>query len=161
MRSLFTTSLDKIDALEPYVNAMAWDSYRSQFRTAQSSKSGNRNCALATGSLNPDSAELSNASGRAVDFPLIIQNLMEERFTIAIHTGNQVPSASEVDACFGAGGIDFIDEKQGDSWLENAASTGEESFEQELGLLESVQEIAITLARTSPKRTVLEKEATQ
>ena len=162
MKSFFTSSLDKIDVLEPYVNAMAWDSYRSQFHTNQRSKSGNRNCALASGSLNPDSPELSTESGQAVDFPLIIQNTSTQRFTIQSQPEVHVLSASDVDECFGAGNIDFIQEKQDSwveaSWLESSASKSDDSYDQELSLLESVQEIAIALARTTPKRTILEKE---
>ncbi len=161
MKSFFTSSLDKIDALEPYVNAMAWDSYRSQFRTSQSSKSGNRNCALASGSLNPDTPELANAAGRAVDFPLILQNTSNQHFKIENGRDVQSLSALDVDACFGAGEINFLDEKR-DSWVEaswlESASENECSYDQELGLLESVQEIAIALARTTPNRTNLEKE---
>ena len=161
MRSFFTSSLDKIDALEPYVNAMAWDSYRSQFRTSQSSKSGNRNCALASGSLNPDTPELANAARRAVDFPLILQNTSNQHFKIENGRDVQSLSALDVDACFGAGEINFLEEKR-DSWVEaswlESASASECSYDQELGLLESVQEIAIALARTTPNRTNLEKE---
>lgn len=162
MKSFFSSSLDKIDALEPYVNAMAWNSYRSQFRASQSSKSGNRNCALASGSLNPDTPELANAAGRAVDFPLIVQNTSNQHFAIESHREVQSLSALDVDACFGAGDIDFLEEKRDSwveaSWLESSVSANENSYDQELGLLESVQEIAIALARTAPKRTILEKE---
>jgi len=162
MKSFFTSSLDKIDALEPYVNAMAWDSYRNQFRNSQSGKSGNRNCVLASCSLNPDSPEQSNAAGRSVDFPLIVQNTSAQRFTIQSLTGVQPLSAFDVDECFGAGDIDFIEEKRNSwveaSWLENSTSKSEVSYDQELSLLESVQEIAIALARTTPKRTILERE---
>lgn len=162
MRSFFTSSLDKISAIEPYVNAMAWDSYRRQFQSSQSGKSGNRNCVLASGSLNPDSLELSNAAGRAVDFPLLVQNTLDQHFSMEGRSEQHPLSAFDVDACFGAGNIDFIDEKRDSwveaSWLEGSSSTSEASYDQELSLLESVQELAISLARTTPKRTILEKE---
>jgi hypothetical protein len=162
MKSFFTSSLDKIDALEPYVNAMAWNSYRSQFRASQSNKSGNRNCALASSSLNPDSPELANAVGSDVYFPLIVQNTSRQRFTIESHGDLESLSALDVDACFGAGEIDFLEEKRDSwveaSWLESSINANESSFDQELGLLESVQEIAIALTRTAPNRANSEKE---
>ncbi|MCY2984493.1 MAG: hypothetical protein NTY15_12790 [Planctomycetota bacterium] len=162
MKSFFTSSLDKIDALEPYVNAMAWNSYRSQFRTSQRSTSGNRNCALASGSLNPDTPALANAEGRAVDFPLILQNISNQRVAIENYRDVQSLLAVDVDACFGAGEIDFFEEKRDSwveaSWLENSDSANECPYDQELGLLESVQEIAIALARTTPNRTISKKE---
>ena len=162
MKSFLTSSLDKIDALEPYVNAMAWNSYRSQFRSSQSGKSGNRNCALASGSLNPDRAEIVNAADCGVDFPLIVQNTSRQHFTIESLPEVRPLSAFDVDACFGAGDIDFIEEKRDSwveaSWLESSDLKNDVSYDQELGLLESVQEIAIALARTTPKRTILEKE---
>ena len=155
MRSFFTSSLDKNDPPEPFVNAMQWDSYRSQFQTPQSLLSGNRNCALASGSLNPESAELSNGSGPRQHIPFIVQNTLDRPITIEIHAGPQAISAMEVDACFGEGGIDFLKESPaGTSWLEAPFRAGDTTYDQELGLLESVQEIAIALARTKPTRTL-------
>jgi len=147
--------LDKIDPPEPFVNAMQWDSYRSQFQTPQSLVSGNRNCALASGSLNPESYELSNGSGPRQHIPFIVQNTMDRPITIEIHAGPQAISAMEVDACFGEGGIAFLTENPaGTSWLEAPLLAGDATHDQELGLLESVQEIAIALARTKPTRTL-------
>ena len=162
MKSFFTSSLDKIDALEPYVNAMAWDSYRSQFRTGQSGKSGNRNCVLASGSLNPESTELTHAASQSIDFPLIVQNTLAKNATLESRTENRPLSAFDVDECFGAGDIEFIEERRESwvevSWLETSSLESQASYDEELSLLESVQEIAIALARTTPKRTILEKE---
>ena len=155
MRSFFTSSLDKIDPPQPFVNAMQWDSYRSQFKTARSLDSGNRNCALASGSLNPESAELSNGSGPRQHIPFIVLNTMDRPITIEIERGPQAISAMEVDACFGDGSIDFFQESAAaTSWLEAPFLASDATHDQELGLLESVQEIAISLARTKPTRTL-------
>lgn len=158
VRSFFTSPLDKIDPPAPFVNAMQWNSYRSQFQPPQSLDSGNRNCALASGSLNPESAELSIGSGSRQDLPLIVQNTLDRHVTIEIHPGPQSLAAWDVDACFGDGGIDFLNEKTsnfvGSSWLEAPFLASDDVHDQELGLLESVQEIAIALARTKPTRTV-------
>ena len=160
MRSFFTSSLDKIDPPASYVNAMNWDTYRSQFRTDRSRKSGNRNCSLASCSLNPELGELS---GRP-DFPFIIQNTLNSPFTIEIQSDSEPLSALEIDACFGDAGIGFLAEqpKAKPESLEFCGSVAVESreiaFDLELELLESVQDIAIALARTSPKRTILSTE---
>ena len=160
MRSFFTSSLDKIDPPAPYVNAMNWDAYRSQFRSDRSRKSGNRNCSMASCSLNPELGELS---GRP-DIPFIIQNTLNSPFTIEIQSESEPLSALDVDACFGDAGIGFLAEKpkaKSES-LEFGGSVVVESreiaFDLELELLESVQEIAIALVRTSPKRTILATE---
>ncbi len=156
MRSFFTSSLDKIDPPSPYVNAMDWDSYRSQFRSEQSSKSGNRNCVLALGSLNPESLELSSRPNRQ-NIPLIVQNTLKNRFTIELAPELLTLAAFDVDACFVDGCNDFLRETNeaplGTSWLEAPGKAIDESFDLELGLLESVQEIAVALTRTAPKRT--------
>ena len=162
MRSFFTSSLDKIDPPSPYVNAMNWDSYRSQFRAAQSRKSGNRNCVLASGSLNEDDSDLSNSANRVRDIPLFVQNTMAHRFDIEMSPELERLAARQVDACFGEGDIDFINEKPAvpirSSWLAGPGLATEETYDLELGLLESVQEIAIALTRTTPKRTALGSE---
>jgi len=157
VRSLFTSSLDKIDPPATFVNAMNWDAYRSQFRSDRSRKSGNRNCSLASCSLNP---ELNELSGRA-NIPFIIQNTLNSPFTIEIQSDLEPLSALDVDACFGDAGIGFLAEiptAKSES-LEFGGSVVVESreiaFDLELDLLESVQEIAIALARTSPKRAIL------
>ena len=164
MRSFFTSSLDKIDPPTPFVNAMNWDAYRSQFRTSQSSKSGNRNCVLASGSLNPESANLSEPGSRIQDIPLIVQNTAAHRFSIEMAPELESLSASQVDACFSEGDMDFLSEKPalqiGSSWLTGPGLITEETYELELGLLESVQDIAIALTRTTPKRVVRKQEST-
>jgi len=134
---------------------MDWDAYRSQFRSQQSGQSGNRNCVLALGSLNPDSIEISGRAKHVQDIPLIVQNTLANRFTIEMSQELPILSALEVDACFGEASIDFLREPlrfpPGTSWLE---ASSDESLDQELGLLESVQEIALALARTTPKRNI-------
>ena len=157
VRSFFTSSLDKIDPPTPYVSAMNWDAYRSQFRSDRSRKSGNRNCSMASCSLNPDLGELSAGA----NIPFIIQNTLNSPFIIEIQTDSEPLSALDVDACFGDAGIGFLLEKpvsKSESFDFDSSITeesGESTFDLELGLLESMQEIAIALARTSPKRTVL------
>lgn len=175
MRSFFSSSLDKIDPPSPYVNALNWDTYRSQFRAEQSGLSGNRNCVLALGSLNPDSLELSSRPNRQ-NVQLITQNTLANRFTIQQTPGGETLSARDVDACFTDGLADFLHEtnlrdqtnlqsktqvqsSQADrvgpatSWLETQESEDGSSYDQELEMLESVQEIAIALSRTTPRRT--------
>ena len=155
MRSFLTSSLDKIDPPKPFVNAMQWDAYRSQFQTTRSLDSGNRNCALASGSLNPDFAELSDGSGPWQHIPFIVQNTLALPITIEIQPGPQEITAMEADACFGDGNIDFLKQSAaGTSWLEAPFLPSDATHDQELGLLESVQEIAIALARTKPTRTL-------
>lgn len=154
MKSFFTSSLDNIAPPTPYVNAMDWDAYRSQFRAKQNGKSGNRNSVLALSSLNPDSADVSGALSDGQNFPLIIQNTPKTISNLETH----VLSATEVDACFGSADCAFLGEtpvsatkkgeKDGSDWL------SEDSFDLELGLLESVQDVAMALVRTTPKRTV-------
>ena len=157
VRSFFTSSLDKISPPSPYIRAMDWDSYRAQFRTHPNGKSGNRNSVLALGSLNPDSAGMSCSFSSALDIPLIVQNTSKTRFVVENHAESEALAALAVDACFGAANIAFLDEnvvvvkeieREGSDWLSDG------SFDMELGLLESVQEIALALCRTTPKRTV-------
>ena len=88
---------------------------------------------------------------------------MDHRFVIEIAPElNELPSA-QVDACFADGDIDFLSEKPaltlGTSWLAGPGLTTEETYDLELGLLESVQEIAVALTRSTPKRVVREKES--
>ncbi len=157
MRSFFTSSLDKISPPSPYIHAMDWDSYRAQFRTNSNGKSGNRNSVLALGSLNPDSAGMSGSASSALDIPLIVQNTSKTRFVGENLCELEAHSALAVDACFGNADIAFLDEnavpamerseREGSDWLSDG------TFDLELGLLESVQEIALSLARTTPNRT--------
>ena len=157
VRTFFTSSLDKIDPPAPYVNAMNWDTFRSQFRTDRSRKSGNRNCSMASCSLNPDLNELSGGA----NIPFIVQNTVNSPFIIEIQSESAPLTALAVDACFGDAGIGFLVEKPvstSESFDFGGSVTdesGENTFDMELSLLESVQEIAIALARTSPKRTLL------
>jgi len=158
VRSFFTSSLDKISPPSPYIHAMDWDSYRAQFRTNPNGKSGNRNSVLAVGSLNPDSAGMTGSVSSALDIPLIVQNTSKTRFAAENHGESEVLVALAVDACFGAADIAFLDEnavaamerceREGSDWLSDG------SFDMELGLLESVQEVALALGRTTPKRTI-------
>ncbi len=68
-------------------------------------------------------------------------------------------AAWDVDACFDEGSIDFLMDKNArSSWLETPLAVTDETYDQELGLLESVQEIAISLARTTPTRTISGKQ---
>ncbi len=158
MRSFFTSSLDKIDPPTPYVNAMEWDSYRSQFRSEQSCKSGNRDSVLALGSLNPECAALAGRGGYGQNTPFIVENIPASPLTIELHSDIQALERSEVDACFGDD--EFLREVRSEAlWLESPAVPSEQTFDLELGLLESVQEIAVSLARTPPKRKVLERDA--
>ena len=163
MRSFFTSPLDKIAPPSPYVNAMNWDAYRSKFRSDRSGKSGNRSCAMALCSLNPESSELSITANRGQDIPLIVQNTLNSRFSIEVHSEPHSLSALDVDACFGSTGLEFLAEKPvsefGPSVTDESVWSIENTFDLELGLLECVQEIALTLARTPPKRTHLTKEA--
>ncbi len=112
---------------------------------------------MASCSLNPDLGELSGGA----NIPFIIQNTLNSPFIIEIQSDSEPLSALDVDACFGDAGIRFLAERptaKSES-LEFGGSVVVESreiaFDLELELLESVQEIAIALARTSPKRTVL------
>lgn len=158
MKSFFTSSLDHIDPPSPFVNAMDWESYRSQFQSNKRNKSGNRNCGLASVSLNPDSAGLSDATRLGQDISLILQNTSSGRYRIEVLPEPKSLSANAVDLCFGASNIEFlaenpISEHPSDGSKNSVWSCGD-SYDMELGLLESVQEIAMALVRTTPKRTV-------
>ena len=158
MRSFFTSSLDQVDPPTPFVNAMNWESYRSQFQSSKSGKSGNRNCGLASVSLNPDSVELSNTASRGHDISLIVRNIASSRYRIEVLPERESPSANAVDLCFSASSLEFLSEKpifeKPSKGLENSVWSCGDSYNMELGLLESVQEIAMALARTAPKRSV-------
>jgi hypothetical protein len=138
---------------------MDWDAYRAQFRTNPNGKSGNRNSVLALGSLNPDSAGMSGSVSSALDFPLIVQNTSKTRFADEIPGESEVLAAGAVDACFGAflseNAVPAMErcEREGSDWL------SDESFDMELGLLESVQEIALSLVRTTPNRTSVARQS--
>ena len=149
MRSFFTSSLDKIDPPAPFVNAMNWEAYRSQFRSVRSKQSGNRNCSMASCSLNPDLSELSGSAYTQ----FILRNTVSSPFTIEIQSESKPLSTFAVDECFEDSGLEFLAEKSTTTHSESN-KLEKNSFELELGLLESVQEIAIALARTTPKRTV-------
>ena len=159
MKSFFSSSLDKIDPPSPYVNAMNWDAYRRKFRSDRSSNSGNRSCAMAVCSLNPDSSELSGNANRGQDIPLIVQNTLNSRFSI--ESQSEAPSlpALDVDACFCSKDLEFLvkkpDSEFGPSVVADSVWSSENTFDLELGLLECVQEIALALVRTPPKRTQL------
>ncbi len=161
VKSFFTSSLDQVDPPTPFVNAMNWESYRRQFQSAKSGKSGNRNCGLASVSLNPDSVELSNTTSRGHDISMIVQNTTSSRYRIEVLPKPESLSSNAVDLCFGALNLEFLPEKPislkpfkglKDKGLENSVWSFGDSYEKELGLLESVQEIAMALVRTTPKR---------
>ncbi len=137
---------------------MNWESYRSQFQSNKRNKSGNRNCGLASVSLNPDSAELSDSTRRGQDISLILQNTAGSRYRIEVQPEPESLSAIAVDLCFGASNIDFLAEnlisEHPSNGSENLVWMCGDSYDTELGLLESVQEIAMALVRTTPKRTV-------
>ena len=157
MRSFFTSSLDNFDPPSPFVNAMSWDSYRTQFQSTKRSKSGNRNCGLASGSLNPESAELTDSTCSEQDISLIIQNTVGCRYRIEVQPEPESLPADAVDACFGAANIEFLSEKTGSAnrtkACEDSIWSSGNSHDLELGILESVQEIAMALVRTTPNRT--------
>ena len=158
MRSFFTSSLDTFDPPTPFVNALNWDSYRRQFQSNKRSKSGNRNCGLASGSLNPESAELTDSKCLGQDISLIVQNTVGCRFRIEVQPEPESLMAHAVDACFGDANIEFLREetlsKKRTIDGEDSGSTRGNSHDLELGILESVQEIAMALVRTTPSRTV-------
>ncbi len=118
---------------------------------------------MALCSLNPESSELSVTANRGQDLPLIVQNTLKSRFSIEPLSKPHSLSALDVDACFGSAGLEFLAEKPvsefGPSVIDGSVWSIENAFDLELGLLECVQEIALTLARTPPKRTHLIKEA--
>lgn len=157
MKSFFTSSLDHIDSPSPFVNAMDWETYRSQFQSNKRNKSGNRNCSLASVSLNPDSAELSDSTRRGQDISLILQNTSNSRYRIEVLREPESLSANAVDLCFGASNLEFLAEnpisEHPSAGSENSVWSCGDSYDMELGLLESVQEIALALVRTTPKRT--------
>ena len=163
MKSFFSSSLDKIDPPSPYVNAMNWDAYRSKFRSDRSSRSGNRSCAMAVSSLNPDSSELSGNANRGQDIPLIVQNTLNRCFSIELESEPHPLSTFDVDACFGSAGLEFLVEKPdfefGRSVKKDSVWSSENTYDLELGLLECVQEIALALTRTPPKRTNFNNDA--
>ena len=163
MKSFFSSSLDKIDPPSPYVNAMNWDAYRSKFRSDRSSRSGNRSCAMAVCSLNPDSSELSGNANRGQDIPLIVQNTLNRCFSIELESEPHPLSTFDVDACFCSAGLEFLVEKPdlefGRSVKEDSVWSSENTYDLELGLLECVQEIALALMRTPPKRTNFNNDA--
>ncbi len=160
MKSFFTSSLDTIDPPAPYVNAMNWEAYRNQFRINKnnSERSTQRNCALASSSLNPESADSFDSNCRGQDFPLIVQNMIPGSLRIEIQPETQPLIANDVDECFGNVGIEFLEERISTetrtSCMNDSSYSRGNSFDLELGLLESVQEIAVALVRTTPKRAV-------
>ena len=112
---------------------------------------------MAVSSLNPDSSELSGKANRGQDIPLIVQNTLMSRFSIEIPSEPRSLSALDVDACFCSKSIEFLMKKPDSEFeisaTEKSVGSSEDKFDLELGLLECVQEIALALARTSPKRT--------
>ena len=164
MRSFFTSSLDKIDPPAPYVNALDWQAYRAQFRKKQSGTSGNRDCMLASRSLNPESPELSHGARRNEISWIILNTLGSENLVEHSFVANQLV-ASSVDQCFSGASLSFLEEKRSGPKFsftrECFAESKDDSFDLELGLLESVQELAIALARTTPKRTGTKSETNE
>ena len=114
---------------------------------------------MAVCSLNPDSSELSGNANCGLDIPLIVQNTVNSRFSIEVQSEPLSLSALDVDACFGIPALEFLvkkpDSEFGPSVVEESVWSSEKTFDLELGLLECVQEIALALARTPPKRTQL------
>ena len=118
---------------------------------------------MALSSLNPDSSELSGTANRGQDIPLIVQNTLNTRFSIEVQSEPHSLSAFDVDACFGSAELGFLVEKPvseyGPSVIDESLWSSENTFDLELGLLECVQEIALALTRTPPKRTSLTSDA--
>lgn len=151
--NLFPTSpLDRIEPAEPFVHATQWEQFRSQFRSSRSRKSGYRNCLQASDALNSGSSSWSDLPGshessRSVD-----------AFTIAMGTDVQNLDSTNVDACFCDTSIDFLGEiiptlsTVAHVEFTTSETESESNYDLELGLLESVQEIAIALARQTPSR---------
>lgn len=147
MKSLFTSSLDTIQPPTPFVNALHWDSYRKESRTSRGPMSGNRNCLQASSILNPDTIGAQGAMSAGQVIPLLFLNSVADRKpTPKSTTIESSLSASAVDCCFMNASIAFLDTPH--IGCESPAG----DCDLELGLLESVQEIAISLARRTPKR---------
>ena len=141
MKFLPTSSLDKIDPPTPFVHATNWDQFRGQFRSSRTQTSGYRNCSQAANLLNcgTDDWDKSQSCSNG-----------RNPFAISMETESYQLASSDVDTCFGDTSLAFLQEQSVDASNDNGQSVNE-NLDLELGLLESVQEIAISLARTSAR----------
>ena len=143
MKFFPTSSLDKIEPLDPFVQATNWAQFRGQFRSSRSQSSGYRNSSQAATALNADTSNWDKSS--------VATNGQANPFSMPIPSATCSLPSSSVDVCFGGPSLEFL--------FQNVSRNApvelkveSDQFDLELSLLESVQEIAASLACTSIRR---------
>jgi hypothetical protein len=122
-------------------------------------KSGYRNSLQASDALNQGALEWDKGS-------IDCNSTLRSPFVIALQSEPTVGTshavqADAIDACFLDGSLGFLENTAAgqDRAAPNAGSAESDSYDLELGLLESVREIAISLARKTPSRVATESNA--
>lgn len=146
-----TSSLDIVEPLAPFVPATAWNQMLRESRdsnpkrTPSDSKPFYRDALVHAIALNQDQPSCSldqRSIGRS-----------KNPFQVRLELETPTLSAVQVDSCFAGGEFDFLlPPVQQENSYELQADEDSESYDLELGLLESVQEIAISLYREPARR---------
>ena len=146
-----TSSLDIVEPLAPFVPATAWNQMLRETRdsnprrTSTDSKPFYRDALEQAVSLNQDQPSCSldqRAIGRS-----------KNPFQVRLELETPKLSAVQVDSCFAGGEFDFLlSPVQQDNSYELQADQDSDGYDLELGILESVQEIAISLYREPARR---------
>ena len=158
MKFFPTSPIDQVDPPTPFVHATKWDQFRNQLRSSRSVKSGYRNSLQASDTLNQGALEWDKGS-------IDCNSTLRSPFVIALQSEPQTLSsnsvqAAAIDECFLDGSLDFLANPDFEQNREGrtAGSSETADYDLELGLLESVQEIAISLAKKSPNRVAIESK---
>lgn len=151
MKFLPTSSLDIVEPLDPFVPASGWNQMLRESRdsnprrTSCDSKPFYRDALEHAVSLNLDQPSCSldpRSIGRT-----------KNPFQVRLELETPKLSAVQVDSCFAGGEFDFLQSPdQHPSSYELQADEDSDSYDLELGLLESVQEIAVSLYREPARR---------
>jgi len=155
MKFFPTSSLDKIDPPSPFIHATNWNELRSQFQSSNSQRSGYRNSLQAANALNQVDSEWHASLAVAPSMRSSAFGLPNP-FMISLEKDARVTASSSVDACFCDGDLSFLTEsmdvKGFNQQTESQSQASMDTYDLELGLLESVQDLAISLVRTSARR---------
>ena len=151
MRFLPTSSLDIIEPLAPFVPATCWNKLRNEARDSTSPRNSSEREPVYRDAF--EQASAMNQYHQAWDYGQSNASRSKDPFQVRLELEQPILSATQVDSCFAKNDLEFLKPlaRQNRSY-ELKADDDLESYDLELGLLESVQEIAISLYREPARR---------
>ena len=152
MRLIPTSSLDIIDPPAPFVPATSWNQLRNEIRASRVLGIDNREPTYRDVATNACSLNQYNGEWQA---NTIATNIVKNPFRVRLEPEIAQVSSAEIDVCFADSSLDFLLEPSSNQVryeLQQDTVGAEGDYDLELGLLESVQEIAVSLQRQTPRR---------